>query len=233
MEVTREDLYKIIVPQQTDTYVPVPNKVLLDKVVQIAGDYGYERKNETFNIAKAGDVMTGVITFNGYDPEMRMSIGVRNSYDKTKTLAIACGATVIICTNGMLRADLVEVRKHTGSVFEDLDFIIEKQVLLMKDEYSHLVDFKFRSKDIKISRTEVSHIVGEMFYEENLLKVTQLSIIKKEMSNSTFGVMGEKVSMWNFYNWVTESLKKEHPSDFLQSHIDFHKYFENKLLQYV
>jgi hypothetical protein len=70
-----------------------------------------------------------------------------------------------------------------------------------------------------------------MFFEEELINSTQLNIIKREIKSSTFGVFNEKISLWQIYNWVTESYKTEHPASFLDKHVEFHNYFESKLLE--
>lgn len=227
--VTEQELALIPIPQETDTYIPVSNQMLLNKVREIAGDYGYYPLKQSFTTAKGGDVMTGVINFGGSDKDMGMSLGVLNSYDKSKKLAIASGTNVYICTNGMFRADIVEMRKHTGNVILELETIITRQIVNMRKEYDTLIEFKDRAKSAQIDRLLVSHLIGEMFYEEDLITTTQMSIVKREMSNSTFGVMNEKISLWQVYNWVTESYKAEHPASFLNKHIEFHNYFENKL----
>lgn len=227
-EVTEKELFAIALPQQTETYIPVSNQLLINKVKEIAGDYGLFPIKQRYQIAKEGDVMTGVINFGGEDKEMGMSIGLRNSYDKSKTLAIGSGANVMVCTNGMFRADIIEMRKHTGNVILELEHIIERQIIQMQNEFYDLVNFKNRAKEIKVGRIVTSHLIGEMFYEQDLITTTQMSVIKKEMNSTTFGVMGEKVSLWNIYNWITESYKSEHPSNFLNKHVEFHNYFENK-----
>lgn len=231
--VTEEDLIRIPVPQETETYAPVSNQLLLTKVREIAGDYGYYPAQEIFHTAKNGNVMTGVINFNGFDNEMRMSLGVINSYDKSKSLGVGVGASVIVCTNGMFRADIVEMRKHTGSILFDLEGILERQVIKMKHEYDSMIDFRDSSKNIKIDRIITSHLLGEMFFEEELITSTQLSIVKKQINDSTFGVFNEKLTLWQIYNWVTEAYKIEHPSSFLSKHVEFHNYFENKMAEYV
>ena len=60
--------------------------------------------------------------------------------------------------------------------------------------------------------------------EENLIGSTQLNMIKKELQHPTF-LYEAPGSMWELYNFTTFSMKDVHPSDWLENHLNTHKFF--------
>jgi hypothetical protein len=232
MIVTREELYRVRVPQETSTYKPISNKVLIDSVREIAHGFGHTITNELYRTNNAMTQMTGLLTIPTDDKEQGMSIGLLNSYDKSKKVGIGAGSVVFLCLNGVFNAEFKEVRKHQGSIQDDLEDIIKGQLMEMENRHNKLIKFREDIKKLFVSRQDVAHLLGEM-YLNDIVRVTQLSKIKEGMIKDTKGIFGEQVSLWRVYNWVTESLKSEHPSSLFDAHVDFHKFIEQKFNNYI
>ena len=65
MRVDENVLYGIPLPQETETYIPIANREVISLIREIANGSGYLEKNSVFNMAREGNVMSGVINFNG------------------------------------------------------------------------------------------------------------------------------------------------------------------------
>jgi hypothetical protein len=223
----------IPLPMQTDTYEPVANKFLIDLIREISGDYGYELDNKEYKIARGGEVTVGIFSFSGYDTDMGLQIGFLNSYDRSRSVAICTGAKIHICTNSMINAEEVFKRKHTGTVRDEIMVTIEDQIVKMRDNYDNLVDFKDRIKLISISIEEMFRLSGDLFFSTELISTRDLSELKNQFHDKNFGVMGERVSLWQVYNWFTEIFKKTNSNDHINRHIRFHNYFNSILPKYL
>lgn len=83
-------------------------------------------------------------------------------------------------------------------------------------------------KHLQISPTESYDILGKLFFEQQVISINQLSIIKKEFEHSAnFRHMGDKeFSAFDLYNHITESLKTSHPLTYINDHIKTHALFE-------
>lgn len=236
MKTTKEELFRVPVPSQTRTYKPIPNKLLIELTNTIVKDHGYIVIKETYNTNNPMTQMTGMLSIKSDDVDnndrMDMSIGMLNSYDKTKKLAVGSGTIIFICTNGMFNSEFQEMRKHTGSIQDDLEDVILSQIQQMEQRYQNMIEFRGGLKNNLVSRMDVAHLLGEMYLDE-IIKPTQLNTIKREMTKDTNGIFGEQVSLWRFYNWITEALKSEHPSTFFSAHTALHKFVERKFNNYI
>jgi hypothetical protein len=83
-----------------------------------------------------------------------------------------------------------------------------------------------RLKQIEITKRTTAELVGRAYLEHQFLNTTQLNIIKSQFENPLFDY-GAPGSLWEFYNWITYSLKNDHPSTWLQDHLDTHSFITN------
>jgi hypothetical protein len=65
-----------------------------------------------------------------------------------------------------------------------------------------------------------------MMLEEQFISSTQLNIISRELKAPTHDY-GAKDSMWELYNYTTFAMKETHPSQWMESHIKAHKFFND------
>ena len=58
--------------------------------------------------------------------EIVVSIGFRNSYNKSISAGFCAGSRVIVCSNLMFTGDIVRIRRHTRNILTDIDVIIKE-----------------------------------------------------------------------------------------------------------
>lgn len=233
MNLTENQVISINVPRRTETYEPVPNKFLIDLIREISGDYGYIVSESKYKVARGGEIVVGTFTFHSYDDDMGMQIAFSNSYDKSRKVTLASGAEVFVCTNGMINAEEIFTRKHTGTVKDDLMDMIEIHIQKMQSNYNNLVDFKDIVKRIDLSINEMFKIIGDMYFSTDMLSIRQISALKEQFYDKNFGILGDRTTLWNIYNWITETYKKEHPSTYIQKHVKLHNHFNKLLNEYI
>jgi hypothetical protein len=158
------------------------------------------------------------------DPEfgLEMMFGGKNSYDKSMAAALVAGASVMICTNGVIGGDMITFkRKHTGTIQEELIAQTTEGIVKMRDGFNNLVLEVDLMKDYGLTPRQKAELLGVMYFEENMVSPNQLSIIKKEMNESEY-FRGD--SLWDLYNNVTQSLKSSHPLSHIEDHIKLHRF---------
>lgn len=233
MYLTESQVTAIRLPDKTDTYEPVGNSFIINLIREISGDYQYEINNVEYKAARGGEIIVGIFTFDGYDDDMGMQMAFTNSYDKSRKVTIATGATVFICSNGMISAEEVFSRKHTGSVRDEIMEMIDIHFGKMHDNYHKLIDFKDAARNTNISVTEMFKIIGDMYFSTELVSSRQISALKEQFYDKNFGVFSERTNIWNIYNWITEIYKKESAVNHINKHIKLHNYFDNLLPNYL
>lgn len=226
---TKLELLQVPVPIATDTYSPVSHRNIIDAV----GEQLYKRNmqihGEKYNSSADGKKVIGYYDII-YDnnPEMGMRLAFRNSYDKSMSVAIASGANVFVCSNGMVKADgLVFMRKHTGSVVQDLNTIIVTGVEQLENHFITMTKHSQQMKQIELTKVKAAEMYGRMFMIDDIITPTQLNIVKRELDNSKFEEFREE-SLWSAYNHVTYALKESHPLNYIDQHVNLHKFVEQE-----
>jgi hypothetical protein len=74
---------------------------------------------QAYAISSKGNKMFGVLSYasksTSDDDPLHLSIGIRNSLDKSLAAGVAVGTSVIVCDKIMFKGDLTVLRKHMGN----------------------------------------------------------------------------------------------------------------------
>lgn len=218
------------IPAQTPSYSPVSHAEI---VSAIEANASRNNLNITKRRVYTNNLGTRVVSFFdvedgtefGKEHGLKMMFGYRNSYDKSMSVAFVAGATVWICENGLISADMMAFRrKHTGDVSSELDQKIQIGVDRMKDEFSKILLEVDVMKNYSLTPRQKAEVLGVMYFEKNVVTPTQLSIVKHELKHSKHF---KEDNAWSLYNNVTESLKKSHPVTIIRDHIKLHNFMRN------
>lgn len=224
--VVEQELFKAPVPLKTDSYSPVSHANIITAVQEEADKRGLEIRNKHYWSNREGQQVTGKfnIIVPG-DEEMGMMAAFRNSYDKSMSLGFAAGGNVWICTNGMVSGDITIVKRHVGSIVQEVSEKIILSMDQLEDQFETLVKQKNRMKEIEVSKSAMAKLAGQMYIEEEVISLTQINQLKKEISGSE---NFQDENLWCFYNHITESLKHSTAVTYLDNHIQAHSYIEEK-----
>lgn len=223
--VTEDFLRRVPLPMATESYTPVSNGDVIDTIERELRNKGMAIREKVFRSADGGEKSYGEFRISGGNSEMCMMLGFQNSYDKSLTVKLAAGASIFICSNGAVVGDIVTFRrKHTGDVVDELNYHIEVAVAGMEASFNELERVFARLKEIELSKRATAEIIGRMYIEQDVIKSTQLNIIKRELEKPTYPEFAAPTA-FNLYQHTTHSLKSAHPSDVISTHIDVHKFF--------
>jgi len=128
------DLKDIELPPATPTYTPLSHFDLTSSLITISQDIltGYELSDQLFEVARNRQQLFGVLTFNANHGDMGLTIGCRNSLDRSMSVGLCVGSQVFVCSNMMFTAEgggLVIMKKHSKNLLNVLeDTAIPQQV---------------------------------------------------------------------------------------------------------
>jgi hypothetical protein len=80
-------------------------------------------------------------------------------------------------------------------------------------------------KNVMLTPREKGRILGELFAQDEILTLTQVGIVKREMDKPTHTYHSHIDSAWTMYNHITFALKESHPSTYMADHEKLHDYF--------
>ncbi len=220
---TIEQLAMIPLPQETRSYKPVAHHDLANMLSSMAANLlpEFELVNTQLGLARDGQKMFGVHTFKNGDSALGLSIGFRNSYDRSLSVGIAVGASVFVCDNLMLTGDLTVLRKHTSNVHADIDSLALSAIYRSRSAFNQIKADAEAMKQIPMSDDEAYRMLG-LIYGRGIINPRHIPVVKKEWLEPSHDVFEDR-NLWSFYNAVTESLKTSPPQSILERHLATHK----------
>ncbi len=220
---TLDQLANIPLPKETKSYKPVGHAELASMLANMATnllpEFNLERSQ--FGLARDGAKMFGVHTFKNGDSALGLSIGFRNSYDRSLSVGIAVGASVFVCDNLMLTGDLTVLRKHTSNVHVDIDGLALSAIYRSRSAFSQIKADAEVMKQIPMSDDEAYRMLG-LVYGRGIITPRQIPVVKNEWLKPSHDAF-EPRNLWSFYNAVTESLKTSPPQSIMERHLAIHK----------
>lgn len=236
----RIDVYNApTISWNNDTYTPISNKFVMDMVEDKIRNLGLVVKNENYIATKNenGSIKGVIGTYDIATPdeEFGQRIMFRNSYDKSMSFAFVAGTVVWICENGCIKGNYQYKRIHRGTFIDDTSSTKEDVVENIDNGFKALqtsfdkISSQLRElKHYQISPSESYDILGQLFFEQQVISINQLSIIKREFERSVnFRHIGDSdFTAYDLYNHITESLKTSHPLTYISDHVSTHALFE-------
>lgn len=220
------DLYNVRIPASTDSYSAVSHQNIIEAVYEQLDKRNLQVVKEKYNVAANGDKVIGYFDMNYMgNSEMGMRLAFRNSYDKSMSVAFVAGTQVFICGNGCISGEIQFLRKHTGSVLTELNNKIVTTIEQLEDHFIRTERHSIQMKSIELPKIKAAELYGRMFMVEDIISPTQLSIVKKELNEPTHKVFEEE-TLWSAYNHVTFALKEAHPLNYINQHVNLHKFVE-------
>jgi hypothetical protein len=220
--VSRLDLAEIVKPEETESYIPVGHLDLIEKVDGIARELLHrDLVRESFGIAKDGQRMFGVLTYkNGEDEDMGLSIGIRNSYDKSMSIGIALGGRVFVCDNLAISGDIRIVKRHIPGVWGEIEDMTIATLFKHRPVWDALKEDMARMKQVEITGMHGHELLGRLIGQE-VLTPRQIPIAYREWDKPSLPDFQPRTT-WSLYNAVNQALKTSPVNEILERHRKLH-----------
>jgi hypothetical protein len=222
--VTIEDLKAIATPPATSTYQPVGHHDLAKSIKTISQDVlRLSLANERYEVARDGNQLFSVLTFKGDHSDMGLSVGYRNSLDKSMSIGLCIGAQVYVCSNMMFSASgggIVVMRKHSKNILTSLEDLTITTLYKAQYTFASLIRDAEKMSTKRIGTDEAFRLMGYL-YGHGLLTPRQLPIVHDCWMRPPHAAFNGG-NVWQFYNAVTEAYKSNAPSNVLERHIGLH-----------
>lgn len=223
--VTIEELRQIQTPPATSTYQPIGHYDLSRSIRTISQDMlkGYDLIDERYEIARDGAQLFSVLTFGTDHSEMGLSVGYRNSLDKSMSVGICIGSQVYVCSNMMFSASnggIVIMKKHSKNLLAGLEDLTITTLYKAQYTFAQLITDSEIMKSNRIGNDEAFRLMGWL-YGYGLITPRQLPMILEHWQRSPHPAFIED-NVWRFYNACTEALKSSPPNNAMERHIGLH-----------
>ena len=113
-KINREALARIATPEATDTFRPIPHIELINTLCETLSFRHIQVVKEEYAVTPEGEKMFGLLELDATFLDVRFSIGIRNSHDKSMRLGLVAGYRVFVCDNMAFQGEFHPVlKKHT------------------------------------------------------------------------------------------------------------------------
>lgn len=222
--VTAEQAFAVATPSHTRSWKPVPYRDCIEITRSvIANHLDREVLSEDFALGRKGLHLFGLWTLDTDADGNRLTIGMRQSLDKSFALGLVGGAQVMVCSNLMFHSDDVHVvRKNTTNVLADFRHQAIQAIVGAEDAHKRLQGDMETMQSIEVPTVRGAEIMGHALYE-GVLKPQQAVVAMNAWKDAPHAEF-EPRNLWSVYNAFTEGLKKGPAGSIIDRHTRAHDF---------
>lgn len=226
--VSFDELGAFDLPKETATYKPVAHQDLVRLAIDRTRlELDYDGEFEwSHGVNKHGNQYFGIAKLPGIQlTDLHcLSIGLRNSYDKTMCGALCFGINCFICDNLSFVGSMITVmRKHTSNVMRDLRRMFIEALDNVKQDATVVATTVEGWTNTPMNTDEGYRMIGLM---------TGQGLLQPTISTQMFRNWRkqEQRTAWDLYNCATESIKSVTPVRALQTYSGVHEFFVDEVV---
>ncbi len=225
---TIENVKEIPIPKATRTYQPVSHEQLSTMLLQMAAHLlpGFTHDNSQYGLAAEGNKMFGVHTFKSGETSMGLAIGFRNSYDRSMSLGVVVGSSVLVCSNLVLSGDITLLRKHTLHVQKDMQSMALSAIYKSQQVYHEILRDAEAMRLLALNDDNAHRMLG-LVYGRGIITPRQIPVALREWQTPQHEDFSPR-TVWSFYNAITEALKSSPPQSIMEKHLGLHRLFSEQ-----
>jgi hypothetical protein len=202
---TLDELRACETPAPEGRWHPVAHAKVLDAVKETLVGAGYLIRAEKYALARHDARFFGVDLTAPLADGVSLSVGVRNSVDKSFPLGFAAGSRVFVCDNLAFRSELLVRRKHTLNGMKAFGSAIAGAVAsLASFQEAEAARIK-RMSEMELTPAHASHIILSAF-RRGIISTLQVPKVCDEWEEPSHEDFRPRTA-WSLFNAFTEVLK--------------------------
>ena len=228
-QATREEIDAVPIPKATRSYQPIGHGALSDMLIEAGERYlsDYSHYQTQYGLGRNGNQLFGIHTYRNGSTEIGLSIGFRNSYNKTIPASIALGGSCIVCDNLLLTGDIIVSRKHSRFVERDLPEMITSAVLRARSAYRKILVDAEQMRDIPVGDEEAYRLIG-LLLGLATISLRQAGVMLREWRKPSHSEFQPR-TLWSLFNAGTEALKTSPPTKIMEKHLQLDRIFADQV----
>jgi hypothetical protein len=206
----RQDLLLLPTPEATETHKPIPHAALVGALVETLGFRRLGVVQDQYAVSPDGMRMFGVLALDIEENGVRVSIGIRNSHDKSFALGITIGYRVFVCDNLAFHGDYQTLtRKHSKNLV--LNDVLAVAIDRMQRNFAPMLNQVNAWKGYELPDASAKLVIYRAFIEEGLEVPKHLA---DDVHRHYFEPEHEEFrprTMWSLSNAFTSAFKALDP----------------------
>ena len=207
--VDRNTVALVETPAGTDSWKPVPHIEVIEAVSEVVKAHNWTITEEQFGLAREGQKLFGVMKINkSSSSDWVRCIGLRNSHDKSFSVGLSAGISVMVCSNMAFGGTTVIKRRHTSRI--ELAQLVDVAVNELENEFLIMesVCEEMKVQYLKSDDEARSRIVRAA--EIGAINSSDILPVFREFKDPCHEEFAEP-TRWSLLNAFTETVKKYPP----------------------
>ena len=207
--VDRNAVALVETPVGTDSWKPVPHIKVIEAVSEVVKAHHWTITEEQFGLAREGQKLFGVMKINkSSSSDWVRCIGLRNSHDKSFSVGLSAGISVMVCSNMAFGGTTVIKRRHTSRI--ELAQLVDVAVNELENEFLIMekVCEEMKVQYLKSDDEARSRIVRAA--EIGAINSSDILPVFREFKQPQHEEFAEP-TRWSLLNAFTETVKKYPP----------------------
>lgn len=138
----------------TDTWVPLHHADLISALENSVVNAGMSIQDRRYSLSGDGMRMFGLWILDRCDAERSFAFGLRNSMNKTMAAGVCAGVNVFVCDNLAFMGDLIQLRRHTKLITEDIPKICDAAVASIATKLRAFADWHKKLRTYTLRRVQ-------------------------------------------------------------------------------
>lgn len=201
------DVANVITPDAEAGWHPVSHLSIVEQVKASLTERHMTVASEAYALFKGGARMFGVLELvNGQNADdYALTVGIRNSHDKSFAAGAALGSRVFVCDNLAFSGEITFARKHTINILRDLPQLISASI-------GRLIDLRgWQDKRIAAYKTfdltdAMAHDIIVRSLDRRVIGPIKMVDVLKEWRTPSYPDF-EPRTAWSLFNAFTEVAK--------------------------
>jgi hypothetical protein len=215
-EVNIDAVAAVETPKPTATWFPIPHVSFLESVEETLHESGFQIASKRLALSSNNNQFFATLDLKSLVGNgVALSVGLRNSIDKTLPQGFCAGSRVFVCDNLAFRSELLVNRKHTinGEMrFHDAIANASGRLEAFRSAEGGRIE---EMKKLLLDDVMAESLIFRA-WEKGIVSHRQMPTVVKEWREPSHDDFGER-NVWSLFNAFTEALKpigKSNPQAF-------------------
>ena len=207
--VDRATVAQVQTPVGTDSWKPVPHIKVIEAVSEVVKAHNWTITEEQFGLAREGQKLFGVMKINrSSSSDWVRCIGLRNSHDKSFSVGLSAGISVMVCSNMAFGGSTVIKRRHTSRI--ELTQLVDIAVNELENEFLMMEEVCEKMKVLYLKDDDEARSRIVRAAEIGAINSCDIVPVFREFKHPRHEEFAEP-TRWSLLNAFTETIKKYTP----------------------
>ncbi len=221
--VDRTAVAAVKTPVGTNSWHPVSHVEVIDAVTDVVKAHKWTIIEEQYGLAREGQKLFGIMRINkSNSPDWSRCIGIRNSHDKSFSVGLSAGISVMVCSNLAFGGTTVLKRRHTSRI--ELCGLVDRAVEELENEFLILETVCEDLKVQYLKNDDQARAAIVRAAEFGAINSSDIVSVFKEFKQPRHEEFSEP-TRWSLLNAMTETVKKYTPQRVDSSYIALNRAF--------